>query len=449
MIARDAEGRRHIDVTAYVTLFIACLFSIPQIYVIRQAFGGLGAPAIFVGWGALLWWGYATIYPDSGIHRCRQPIRIALFAFLGTLVMSLALANLGEFPADQARLADRGILYIIAIMGISLLIADGIDTLERLETLFRRFVLAASLIAIIGIIEYETKANFVGAFFDHIPVLTRTGFVNFAGGDRSFTSIGRVAGTATHPIEFGVVLAMALPFAAHFALTDQVKRGWRRWWKVLVIMIAELMAQSRSGLLVIVVATLVLLPAWPQAVRRRIYIGFVPALIVARVMLPGLLGTIESLFLGYRSDPSYQSRVARYPKIFHFISQHPLFGRGFQTFDAKTFFPVDNQFLMSLIETGIIGTLIFIALLVTAITLAAKSAKWARTENERLLTRALTASIAGVSVAFLTFDFFSYQMATGSFFLLVGSAAAMWRIQRQRALDAEESAPAEPVRLVT
>ena len=152
-----------------------------------------------------------------------------------------------------------------------------------------------------------------------------------------------------------------------------------------MIVMAELMAQSRSGILVIAVATLVLLPAWPRAVRRRIYIGSVPALIAARVVFPGLLGTIQGLFLGYRSDPSYQFRVAWYPKIFHYISDHPFFGRGFQTFDAKTFFPVDNQFLMSLIETGIIGTLIFVALLVTAITLAAKSAKWATSENERLL----------------------------------------------------------------
>ena len=406
------------------------------------ALGGLGTPALIVAWGAAVWWLMATLYPESGLRRGRQPIRIALFALIASALVPLGLANRTALVAADSRAADRGLLYLIATAGIALLIADGIHTLERLEVLLRRIVLAASLIAIVGLAEYESKHNFIPTIFDRIPFLSQSRAVDFAGAASDFTSIRRVSGTAIHPIEFGVVLAMALPLAAHFALVDRDNRGWRRWWKPVVILMAELTAQSRSGILVIIVASLVLLPAWPRAVRRRLYLLAVPALLAGKVIFPGLIGTIRNSFLGVKQDSSYQFRVARYPKIFHFISQRPLFGRGFQTFDAHTFFPVDNQYLMSLIETGIIGTLIFAAMLGTAIALVASARRYAATPEQRLLATALLASVSGVTVAFATFDFFSFAMATGTFFLLIGCSGAMWRIMREQ--PPREPAPREP-----
>ena len=442
---RDPGLRHGIDVVMFVTLFLVLLFAIPANYVVRQGFGGLGAPAVLVAFGAAAWWLLGTLYPKSGLHRGTQPMRVALFALLASVLVTFGLAYRGALVPADARAADRGLLFMAAMAGLALLIADGVDTLDRLVTLFRRLVLAASLIALVGIVEYEMKHNFVSTVYNQVPFLSLSKLVNFAGISTQFTSIRRVSGTAIHPIEFGVVLAMALPFAAHFALMDDERSGLRRWWKVVVILIAELTAQSRSGLLVILIAALVLMPAWPRAVRRQIYILSVPCLIAARLAFPGLLGTIRNLFLNVGEDSSTQSRIARYPMIFHFISQRPLFGRGFQTFDAHVFFPVDNQYLMSLIETGIVGTLVFAALLVTGITLAAKSARWAANDEERLLARTLTASIAGVSVAFATFDFFSFTMATGTFFLLLGSSGALWRIMRARA---RERSPATTVRAV-
>src|SRR4051812_23712306 len=97
-----AGPARRRDVTAFVTLFIVCVFAIPQNYVLKQAFGGLGAPAIFVAWGALAWWFFATVYPSSGLNRGLQPIRLAIFAFLASLLLSFGFANLGGFPSEQA-----------------------------------------------------------------------------------------------------------------------------------------------------------------------------------------------------------------------------------------------------------------------------------------------------------------------------------------------------------
>jgi O-antigen ligase len=440
---------RRVDAVAFLTWFIASLFAIPAIYVFSPL-GGLGAPAVLFGWAAFAWWAVAWMFPGSGVNTERQPIRIAMFAVFATILISYAVSNQGPVPPAQARAADRGILYMLAMLGICLLVADGVDTFARLRTLLERLVLAAGLIAVLGIIQYELKLDFVTSVFDTLsPLLSRTGQVAFAGGDNSFTSIRRVAGTAVHPIEFAVVLAMALPLAAHFALLDRVRTGWRRWWKIFAIAIAELMAQSRSGIFSAFIAFLILVPAWPVFIRRKLYRWAIPAVLAARLAFPGLIGTIRNLFLGFQSDPSYKSRTEDYAKIPDLVKHHPWFGRGFQTFLPKDFFYLDNQFLMSLIETGFIGLLVFIAALATGITLANQARRWAITDEERLLAQALLAGVAGVTAAFATFDFFSFQIATGTFFLLLGSCGAIWRILRAQALASGKERPAKPRKVTT
>ena len=98
---------------------------------------------------------------------------------------------------------------------------------------------------------------------------------------------------------------------------------------------------------------------------------------------------------------------------------------------------------MSLIETGIIGLLVFIAALGTGITLANQARRWALTDEERLLAQALLAAVAGVTAAFATFDFFSFQIATGTFFLLLGACGAVWRILRARGARERQGTPGE------
>ncbi len=441
---------RRVDVVAFLTWFIACLFAIPAVYVFSPL-GGLGAPAILFGWAGFVWWAISWTFPGSGVHTERQPVRIAMFAMLATILVSFGTANRAPLAGDQARAADRGILFVLAMMGICFLVADGIDSFAELRKLLERLVLAAAWIAVVGILQYELKVDFVPSVFDSLsPLLSRTSqAVYFARGDSAFASIPRVAGTAVHPIEFAVVLAMVLPIAAHFALLDRVRTGWRRWWKVIVITIAELLAQSRSGMLSTFIAFAILVPAWPVFVRRKMYKWAIPSVLVARVAFPGLIGTIRNLFLGFQSDPSYKSRTEDYAKIPALVKEHPWFGRGFQTFLPKKFFYLDNQFLMSLIETGIIGLLAFIGALVTGITLANQARRWALTDEQRLLAQALLASVAGTTAAFATFDFFSFQIATGTFFLLLGACGAVWRVLRAEARASGKERPAKPRKVTT
>jgi O-antigen ligase len=390
---------------------------------------------------ALLWWCFGRILYGSGIDRGRQPIRVTLMLFVGAVLISYALFNRELQPVDFSNAADRGLVLVFALAGLVLLAADGIDRTDRLMVLLRRMTFAVALVAIVGIVQYVSKQDFVSPVFNAFPGLTTNDVVAFAGRSSAFTDIRRVSATATHPIEFGVVLAMAFPFAAFYALTDRFRRGLHRWWQVAVILIAQPMAQSRSGMLATAVAAVVLFCAWPKPAIRKV-LGWLPVSLVAlRFAFPGLLGTITGLFLHFQGDSSYTSRTQDYGNVGKYIAQHPLFGRGFGTFLPKDFFFLDNQYLMSLIDIGVVGTVAVIALMVSGIVLAFRASRWAMTHERRLLAISLCAAIAGGTLTLATFDFFSFQMATGMLFLLLGCSGAMWRLFRAEALAAGYTSP--------
>ena len=437
---RARAGARHVDVVTGLTFFVVALLSIPPIYFIGAA-GSIASPAIVFALAALLWWFLARILYGSGIDRGLQPMRIAMLAFVGVVLFSYALFHRWHQPVPWSNAADRGLLLVIALLGLVLLTSDGVDSMDRLRVLLRRITFGVALVAIVGISQYIFKQDFVSPVFNWIPGLATNDVVAFAGHTSEFTTLRRVSGTANHPIEFGVVLAMAYPLAADYALTDRARSGIRRWWQVAVILVAQPMAQSRSGILATAVASLVLLTAWPPPALRKMA-AWAPATLVAlRFAFPGLLGTITGLFLHFQSDSSYQTRAEDYGNVGSYIAEHPIFGRGFGTFLPQDFFFLDNQYLMTLIELGVVGLVAVLGVMFTGIVLSFRASRWALTPEERLLARSLCASIAGATLTLGTFDFFSFQMATGVLFLLLGCAGALWRLLRAQAKAAGDTKP--------
>src|SRR5581483_10549910 len=167
-------------------------------------------------------------------------------------------------------------MFFLGCAGIALLACDGIADRARFDVLVRRLVAAGGLVAAFGVYQFFTlyDINTIS-----VPLLTRNQKV----ADVVERSIfHRVAGTASHPIEFGVVMAMLLPLALHLALFSE--RGKRlRWWLA-------------SGVIALAVPLVIIVPTWPPRWRRRgILIGGTFAVAV-RVAIPGLVGTVTSLF---------------------------------------------------------------------------------------------------------------------------------------------------------
>jgi O-antigen ligase len=195
----------------------------------------------------------------------------------------------------------------------------------------------------------------------------------------------------------------------------------------LAIGLAIPLSVSRSAVLVIGAAFIVLLIGWPSKFRRR-FLMLAPVIIVAaRVALPGVVGTIIALFTNLGNDPSVSGRTGDYDVIFNVASDNPVFGRGLFTFVPRYYRILDNQLATTLLELGIVGLLAVFGLFLTAYACARAARRRAVEAEHRHLGLVTSASIAGVLLSYATFDTWSFPMAAGVTFLVIGLSGAIWQ----------------------
>jgi len=415
------------DAVTFLTVLLLLVTFIPA----SQVFAPLksvGSPATMFGMLGLWLWALGLVLPRLGLDRSRQPVRILVLVWVGLNIASFVAAHLRPIDGIEQASADRGLVLTLSAAGIALLTADGVPSRERLELLLRRVVLAVTVMAFMGFLQFVTGYNAVKLI--RVPGLGALDVAAFVDARSSFE---RVSATATHAIEFSVVLCIVLPLALHFAFTATGRR--RRWWWFSVGLIAAgiPMTVSRSGFVALLVIGLVLLPSWPKHRRRQVLVGTVGYLMVMRVSFPGLLGTIKALFLNLGNDPSIQSREVDYGFVGEFFSRSPLIGRGFATFIPSRYDFIDNQYLVSLMEVGLLGVLAYLALWIGGILVARSARRASNDPDTRDLSQALVASMAVIIVTSGTFDFLGFSVVRGLAFLLLGCIGALWRLQRSSA----------------
>ena len=173
----------------------------------------------------------------------------------------------------------------------------------------------------------------------------------------------RVTATAGQPLEFSAVLVMSLPIALHQARFAPAALRVRRWLQVALITAVVPMTGSRSAFIGLAVICIVLFPTWSRRERHRAYLAALAVPALAWLVKPKLVNSFITLFAGLGSDQSSVSRADAYSEAVPHIAAHPWLGQGFQTFFPQTYFFVDNQYLTSLIETGVLGLLALVAVL--------------------------------------------------------------------------------------
>jgi polysaccharide biosynthesis protein PslJ len=229
------------------------------------------------------------------------------------------------------------------------------------------------------------------------------------------------------------VLSICLPLAIHQARYAASGKKIRRWTQVAIIAAALPMTVSRSAIIGLIVGGVVLLSTWPKRDRHTAYLVTIASTIVMRAIIPGLIGTIRDLFLSIGSDSSAQERVGAFSLAQPLLAQHPWFGRGFGTFMPQVFFFTDDQYLGSLIETGVVGLAALLALFATGWFVARSARRLSVDEETRHLAQTLAAPMAVAFVTYATFDAFAFPMAAGLTFLMAGCTGAIWRLIRAEA----------------
>ena len=377
-----------------------------------------------LGWYVLLW-----IHPGFALHRGRQPARLAAAFFAFVYVGAYVSANRHALGSTAQNGADRGMIFVTGWLAVLLLAADGIQTWDTLQVLLRRLVTCISVIAAIGISQFATGFNL--ANYVVIPGLTRQiAFVDLLSRD----GINRPSATTAHPLEFAAVLGLALPLALHQARFARPGSRLGPWLQVGLIGSALPLTVSRSAVLGLAIIALVLMPTWPLRQLRIAYPALAGALIMLWVAEPGLVRLLYQLFSETGSESSSVSRLDAYSSAAPFIAQHPWFGQGFGTFLPQTYFFVDDQYLTTLIETGVLGLLAVLSLFVLGWYLGRSTRRLCADGQTRDLLQSLAVSALSTGVSFSTFDALGYSTISGLSFLLIGCTAAAWRLARTGAL---------------
>lgn len=426
----------------YSAVYAVLLLCIPTRLVVGPI-GAPGTPANLVAMAGLLWWVCAVL---GGLNPRRglSPIRVAIGIFAICVLISFVAGHFAGWyqPADihqrSDRLwrpqsaaqvavsvgsaADRGLLALAGWIGVALVTAEGIRSWRELERLIAWIVGAATFVASLGILQYFTGINLAGYF--QIPGLTP---LSDFGAALSRSDLNRIVSTSGHPIELGVIMAALLPLALHRSLFS----GRRiTWVPTLLIGLAALMSVSRSAIVVATLALLVMFLGWPNRWRLAALVALPVAGVIGPVALPGLLGTIRSLFTNLENDPSVAGRTDDYALVMGMVAEHPLFGQGLFTFIPMIYRTIDNQALVILLEIGIVGALAFATLVVVGV-FSALTPRWSNaSDRQRHLGLAVAASLLGVVISYGTFDALGFRQVAGMTFLLVGLTGTVWYLVR-------------------
>lgn len=370
-------------------------------------------------------WG-ASVLVDSRVRLTRTfldaPVALLALAIAGSL--GLNAGRVAALPADVVKSLTFFASFFLLVYLIASVIRIG-----EITALVRLLLVGGTIVAVLAVVEYRLGWNPYDRVLGPVPFLQ---FNQPTALERS-AGITRAFGSAEHPIALGAMLAMLLPLS----LYEAKRTGQRRWWAVLLVLAFGVLATvSRTSVLMLGAAGLVILLLRPREMKRLAPLGIV-VFVLAQAVVPGSLGTLKYFFFPQEgliaqqrsSEGSCTSagRIADLGPSLDEYSRKPLLGQGFgtrlPTGERANACILDNQWLGSLLEVGLIGALALLWLFSRFIRRMNRYARSDATPRGWLPT-ALAASVAAYAVGMLTFDAFSFIQVTFLFFILLGLGAA-------------------------
>ena len=405
-------------------LFALAVMVIPSDTVI-EAIGAEGYAAALVGWFAFAAFMAATLLGLHDPARHPHPIRGVLSVFWISVLVSYVVMDRSALTAIQAAAADRTVMQLAVISGVALVAAECLTSLHDVRRVLRALTWGGAFCGIVAALQFWMSLDIAPALRE-LPGFS----INWEwDGIQQRAALNRAAGTAIHPIELGVVAGMLLPLAVYLGLYDTERTAWKRWTPVALIALAIPTSVSRSAIISAGLALSVLIVLMPA--RQRLVALCIAPLGVAGVFMaaPGVISTLTRFFEAGTSDGSVWARVYDYPVAERLVSQAPWFGHGGGTYVPENLINIlDNQFLKTAIELGLVGVVALTAYFVVPL-ISALVARRRTTDAElRILCAALAGAALSAGVCSLTFDSLSFPMFSNVYALVIGLIGASWRL---------------------
>jgi putative inorganic carbon (hco3(-)) transporter len=324
---------------------------------------------------------------------------IAALVVLGVLLWLAAQVHAGTFR----RISPLGQLSILllAVMTASSLLAD-----DRVRSLLQVARLAAAVAVFLAVEQFAVgivaRRRILVACYLSAVVPMVVGAQQFASGTylKESSGLGRITGTFLHPNAYGFYLVLLLTMgAAVFRHLDGAVRILVAG--VMVVGTVELLlTYSRGSWISVVVGVLVV-----GALQSRKLLLLVPAgLALVVVAAPSVLTRLSDLSqedtINGTPGNSLLWRVSHWGVVLAGARGHEFLGIGPSSSDflGDEVLPPHNDFVRMYVETGVLGTTVYLAVIVAAVVMAARAL---RATPERGLGRGLAVGMIGCMAAFV------------------------------------------------
>lgn len=385
----------------------------------------------------LLAWLFAMLAdPETRWRRAR--VEAPLAGFTVALLASLAL-NIGHINSEGiSNPVFKQVSFLLSFVLVTYFVSSVITRYRQLDALAMLMVAGGAVVALSSVVEWRTGFNVFNHLERVVPLLHLDADSTAGSPARGIRT--RAYASSQHPIALGAALVLLLPLAIYL-----FRRFRQPLWlaAAAALIFGALATGSRTAVTMLVAELLVFL--W---IKRRETVRMlpllVPLMIACQIVMPGALGTFRAILFPEDGLIAEQrgggtgtgtGRVADLGPALDELARTPFFGQGFGTrltsdTDAVVNAPIlDNEWLGTLLEVGVVGGLFLLWLYVRSVRQLARAAKPDETPRGWLMA-ALAAAIAAFAVGMLTFDAFSFIQVTVLSFVLLGMGAAALRQPR-------------------
>jgi hypothetical protein len=438
-LARQITSRSH--AVPVLQLFALTVMVIPSDTVI-EAIGAGGYPAGLVGLFAFAAFVAATVLGLHNPLQHRHPVRSVICLLWLAALASYVVMDRSKLSVAELAGADRQLMQFAVITGIALVAAECLTSLSEVRRVLRALVWGGAFCGVVAALQFWISFD-IAPYLRELPGFSLN-FDNAGILDRG--ALNRVAGTAIHPIELGVVAGMLLPLAVYLAMYDTKRSLRSRWAPVVLIGIAIPTSVSRSAILSVALALTVFVVLMPARQRLVGLCGLPFALCAVFMSAPGVISTLTTFFRAGTSDSSVATRVEDYPLAERLVQQAPWLGHGPGTYMPENLFDIfDNQYLKTVVELGLVGLVALVACLALPVIFALVARRHSRDPELRMLCAALAGAALAATVCSFTFDSLSFPMFANVWALVMGLIGACWRLAAASRLPAPADARDGPI----
>jgi hypothetical protein len=361
-------------------------------------------PLVFAVWALALAVG-GPLAPRLRLTWVHAGVAAFVFVAFLSVVVNANYLN-GTLELDQAL---KKLPLLVSYISLFVIAASVIRRSE--VPAFLVFTLGLAVLVSVGMVwEYRFGYN----LFYSLPDKLLPGFFTVEAREAgAVDGIGRleVAGPAAVPLEAVAMLAMALPIALVGVMSSVERRARILYGLAACIVMAAMIATYRkSGLIAPAVVGATIIYFRREHVFKLIPLAVV-GLIAVHILSPGALGsTAEQLSPDRLGVNTVSDRAADYDALRPDLWSGLALGRGFGSYEYTRFRILDNDLLHRLAETGVLGLVAYLLLIVSVI-LAARALIRSRAPGSDAALIGASAAAGFLTVTVL-FDVLSFPHAT-------------------------------------